>query len=164
MDVFIKENSSGSLVQAVILPATQVDAPRKKDGWNFNWRQLFRTESARFYKLVRRDTPAVVEGMLMFAIVNGEMSYMNNLEVAPGNYSNNGKFDLVAGCLIAYACRLSFLHGKKEYIGFLSFDSKTALLDLYREKYGATQAMGQKMFFDPDAGRRLMEEYLGIIF
>ena len=164
MDVFIKEVRSGSLVQAEILPAEAHDMPLKKDGWNFNWRQLFRTEGARFYKLVLKESPPGAEGVLMFSIVNGEIPFMNNIEVSPGNFGGNGRFDFVAGCLIAYACRLSFLHGKNHYTGFLSFESKTALIEFYRKKYGATWAMGQKMFFDPVAGRQLMEQYLGIVF
>jgi len=52
--------------------------------------------------------------------------------------------------------------GKGNYLGFLSFDSKTELIELYQNKYGATFAMGNKMFFDPEAGKKLMKKYLGI--
>jgi len=35
------------------------------------------------------------------------------LEVAPHNKESNGKYKLVAACLIAYACGLSFQKGKE---------------------------------------------------
>lgn len=41
-------------------------------------------------------------------------------------------------------------------------DSKTNLIELYEKKYGATHAIGQKMFFDPVAGKNLMEAYLKV--
>jgi hypothetical protein len=64
--------------------------------------------------------------------------------------------------LIAFACKKSFELGKGHYLGFLSFDSKTELISLYQDKYGATWAMGQKMFIGPANGKKLMEKYLGI--
>lgn len=47
---------------------------------------------------------------------------MAYIEVAPHNRGIDKKYDLVAGCLIAYACRLSFIHGKDAYKGWLAFD------------------------------------------
>ena len=49
-------------------------------------------------------------------------------------------------------------------MGFLSFESKTKLMKLYQEKYGAIAAMGQKMFFDPEGGKKLMRMYLKMDF
>ncbi len=96
----------------------------------------------------------------MLTLLNEEMLYMNNIEVAPHNYGEHGRYDRVAGCLIAFGCYKSFEQGAGHYIGYLAFESKTKLIALYQKKYGATQAMGQKMFIDPDAGRKLMKTYL----
>lgn len=43
---------------------------------------------------------------------------------------------LVAGCLITFACRLSFIHGEGDYKGWLAFDGeiKNELLEMEREK------------------------------
>ncbi|GAB5555342.1 MAG: hypothetical protein Sapg2KO_49330 [Saprospiraceae bacterium] len=136
--------------------------PLKKDGWQFTWKQLAKTEGADFYKLTKLDTPQEIEGILMLTILNEEMLYMNNLEVAPHNYGSKGKYANVAGSLIAFACYKSFEHGKNYYMGYLSFDSKTSLISSYQARYGAILAIGQKMFFDPGAGKSLMKKYLNI--
>ncbi|MFN7120111.1 MAG: hypothetical protein ACK4TA_25195 [Saprospiraceae bacterium] len=82
--------------------------------------------------------------------------------MAPHNYGAKGQYDYAAGCLLAYACLKSFELGRNHYTGFLSFDSKTALITLYQEKYGATHALGHKMFFTPEAGKKLIQQYLSI--
>lgn len=98
----------------------------------------------------------------MLTLLSEEMVYMNNIEVSPQNYGSNGKLDGVAGALIAYACKKSFELGKGAYTGFLSFDSKTALIPLYEKKYGATWAIGQKMFISPVSGKILMNKYFNL--
>ena len=98
----------------------------------------------------------------MFSLMNEEMLYMNNLEVALQNYGSNGKYDNVAGCLIAFGCLKSIELGQNAYKGYLTFESKTELLQLYQDKYGATSAMGHRMFIDPMVGLQLIEKYLNI--
>ncbi len=162
MKAYLKEVYTGNDLEGVILDAIKEDMPLKKAGWKFTWTSLYKTEGASFFKLVLAQSPAQVEGMLMLTLINGEMLFMNNIEVAPHNYGVKGKYGNVAGCLLAFACKKSFEWGKGHYMGFLSFDSKTELIPLYEEKYGATYAMGHKMFFTPEAGRKLMREYLKI--
>ncbi len=136
--------------------------PQKEDGWQFDWRNLALTAGAIFYRLTLQATPDVLEGVIMLTLINKEMLYMNNLEVAPHNYGTDGKFDGVAGSLIALACLKSFEIGTGAYTGYLSFDSKTELIELYQTKYRATLAAGQKMFISPEAGKVLIMEYLNI--
>jgi hypothetical protein len=85
---------------------------------------------------------------------------MDIVELASHNIgSKNKKYDSVAGCLIAFACRESFkIEGV--YRGFLTFVAKTNLINLYKEKYGAIQANGQRMFIDAMTGLELIEKYL----
>lgn len=89
-----------------------------------------------------------------------EMLIMDTLEIAPHNVSSvQKKFDLVAGCLIAFSCRESFkIEGS--YKGFLTFTSKTNLISWYQHKYGATHALGNRMYFDDVVGLKLIERYL----
>lgn len=138
------------------------ELPLKKDGWNFNWRELFKIEGAELFKISLMESPNLIEGVLMLTMFNEEMLMMNNIELAPHNIGKNKKYDNIAGCLLAFACRESFEKGKGHYHGFLSFDSKTELIDLYYNKYGAQLAMGNKMYFDPEAGKKLMKKYLRI--
>jgi len=162
MKVCLEEIASKESIRALISEAHPKELPMRKDGWQFTWKTLGRTEGADFYKMTKVDSPTEIEGMLMLTILNEEMLYMNNIEVAPHNYGSKGKYDRVAGCLIAFACHKSFELGKNAYKGYLSFDSKTELVKLYEKKYGATHAIGHKMFFDPKAGKRLIDLYLSI--
>lgn len=162
MKVYLEEVTSGEMIEALISKASGKEMPLRKDGWQFTWKRLYKTEGADFYKLTKLDTPEEIEGILMLTLLNEEMLYMNNLEVAPHNYGSEGKYQNVAGSLLAFACCKSFEQGKNYYLGYLSFDSKTRLIKLYEEKYGATLAIGQKMYSDPEAGKRLMKEYLKI--
>lgn len=162
MKVLLEEVTSGELIEALISEASRNELPLRKDGWQFTWQQLSKTEGADCYKLTRLDTPEKIEGVLMLTLLNAEMLYMNNIEVAPHNFGTNSRYANVAGSLLAFACYKSFEQGQNYYIGYLSFDSKTKLVRLYQEKYGAKLAMGQKMYFDPEAGKRLMRKYLNI--
>lgn len=160
MRVNLKEVESGEQIEALITKASKKELPLKRDGWQFTWKKLGTTEGADFYKLTTVEEPDVIEGMLMLTLINEEMLYLNNIEVAPHNYGKDGRYDNVAGGLLAFGCYKSFEQGKNYYIGYLSFESKTKLIELYQNKYGATFAMGQKMFFDPEAGKQLMKKFL----
>ena len=162
MNVLLEESKSGILIESLISPIQKNELPLKKDGWQFTWKKLGQIEGAECYKLTKISTPNVVEGMLMLTLVNEEMLYMNNIEVAPHNFGSNGKYERVAASLLAFACYKSFDVGQNHYLGFLSFESKTQLMELYQNKYGATHAMGQKMFFDQNAGKALIKKYLAI--
>lgn len=155
MKIVLKETKTDNEFEALILPAGKEDMPSRKSEWQFNWKKLVKVEGALFFKVVLEQAPVQIEGILMLTLINAEMLYMNNIEVAPHNYGRNGKYENVAGCLIAYACKKSFELGKGNYLGFLAFDSKTELIQLYKEKYGATWAIGQKMFIDPEAGKKI---------
>ena len=164
MKVALHEVDTGKIVEAIIARAEKKDLPMKRDGWQFTWRSLGKIEGAQFYKLTTIHSPNQIEGMLMLTLINEEMVYMNNIEVASHNYGASGKYDHVAGSLLGFACYQSFEQGRNDYLGFLSFESKTQLIKLYKDKYGATFAMGQKMFFNPSAGKALMKKYLSIDF
>lgn len=103
------------------------------------------------------DSPEAIEGLIIAVAENGEMLSMKNIEVSPSNYGNSKD---VAGCLIAFACELSFQLGKGAYNGFLTFESKTILVEFYKKKYGATHAGGHMMFIDDEQGKNLIKKYL----
>ena len=88
------------------------------------------------------------------------MLIMDLVEIAPHNIGRkNKRYDYVAGCLIAFACRETFKL-ENNYKGFLTFESKTKLIEWYIENYYAKIAMGQKMYIEPNDGQKLIEEYL----
>ena len=160
MIVQLQYAGTNSTEEANISKTSKQELPLKKHGWQFNWRQMSRKKGALLFKLTQVASPNVIEAMLMLTILNGEMVYMNAIELAPHNYGSNGTFSNAAGIMLGYACLKSFQLGKGHYRGYVSFDSKTKLIQLYETKYGAIRAMGQKMFFDDYAGQALIKRYL----
>lgn len=156
--MYILDVANKKLLEVDIVPATSKEIPLKKDGWNFNWRKLFKDNNTRTFVLRTKDESLNIEGILLLKVDN-EMLIMDLIEIAPHNIgSTNKKYDYVAGCLIAFACRESFkIDGN--YKGFLTFFSKSDLIELYSNKYGATQALGQRMYIDPNKGLKLIDEY-----
>ena len=155
--IYILDKINGELVGSEIVPIYKETILFKKDGWNFNWRQL--SKEGKVYVLRTLDTNEQVEGALCLKMIH-EMLVMEALELAPHNIGQkNKRYDYVAGCLISYACRESFKI-KGDYKGFLTFVSKTNLIKWYIEKYGAELALGQRMFIDWENGEKLIEKYL----
>jgi hypothetical protein len=157
--VYILDTKSSRLIEADIVVAERKNVPLKKNGWNFNWKQLVQEQNTQTFILKIIELPQSVEGALHLKVESG-MLIMDAVEIAPHNIGRNKKrYDYVAGCLIAFACRESFkLEGS--YKGFLTFVSKTNLIKWYSEKYGATLALGQRMFIDSEAGEKLINKYL----
>jgi len=62
----------------------------------------------------------------------------------------------VPGNLVAFACKHSFDNG---YAGFVSFESKTKLIDHYRESLGAHVLFGNIMAIDTIAAAKLVKQY-----
>lgn len=155
---YIYDLAGNNLIKAEIVLASG-KLPLKKDGWKFDWNRLIKEKNSETYVLRLKDSNKSIEGVLQLKIENG-MLIMDVIEIAPHNFgSSNKRFDFVAGCLIAFGCRQSFgLIGP--YKGFLTFTSKTNLIEWYKSKYGAAQALGQRMFIDDINGLKLIEKYL----
>jgi len=132
--------------------------PGVRSNWKFSWKELYDKEDFFFQLLYKGE----IQGLLKLSLKFGEMISMDNVEIAPHNYGSKGKYELVAECLIAYACLFAFKEGKNNYIGFLTFESKTKLVDYYIEKYGAESAMRTTMFIPPQPGKNLIKKFLKI--
>ncbi|WP_235299815.1 hypothetical protein [Portibacter marinus] len=136
---------------------TKENIPTKKDGWNFNWRQEFRQRPSTIFVLIEKNSNKL-HGVIQ--LVNDEgMLIMELIEVAPINIGSTKENDRVAGCLIAFGCKES-LKLENAYKGYLTFVSKTSLIDLYKTRYYATQTIGQRMYIDPISGEKLINKYL----
>ena len=156
---YILDLKNDQLVKAEIVVPKPDEIPLVKDGWNFNWRDLSKAKNARMVVLRTIEPNPSIEGALQLKIEN-EMLIMSVLEIAPHNIGQkNKKYDYVAGCLIAFACRESFKL-ESAYKGFLTFMSKTSLIKWYSEKYGASLGLGQRMYIDSEEGMKLINEYL----
>jgi hypothetical protein len=127
----------------------------KKNGWLFNWKQELDTDNREVYKLTIQGNPSVIQGLVSISVEDDHM-YMHLIESAPFNKGRTKIYLGVPGNLVAYACRLSF---QKGYDGFVSFHSKTKLIDHYIKTLGAYHFGGHLMIIDSLPARALIEKY-----
>jgi len=157
--MFILDVKTGVLRSAEIVKASNRDLPLKNGGWNFDWKTAFKKPNSEIYLLrLLNDEHKTVQGVLKL-VFNGGMIGMELIELHPDNLGKSKKHDLVAGCLIAFGCRESFKLDN-DYQGYLTFEAKSVLIDVYKEKYGATQTFKNKMYISPEQGIKLISKYL----
>jgi hypothetical protein len=100
----------------------------KKTNWIFDWHKEILDISNEVYKLTTINNPAIIHGLISITDKHDHI-FMNLIE---NSKFNKGSFKLykgVAGNLVAFACKLSF---DKNYDGFVSFISKTQLIEHYK--------------------------------
>lgn len=171
MRVRIIEVRTNQYVDALIRKGDEYKLPSIHEGWRFNFDRHAKGIGAQNFVLVAKESPTVIEGCLIFKMLNDLQPYMAFIEIAPHNRGHKRKYDLVAGCLIAFACRLSFIYGKGNHEGWLGFDvhepteeDKLKLLANYSKKYRAKWMQNTtSMFIMPEDGKILREIYLGEI-
>ena len=127
----------------------------KKNGWLFNWTSEFILSDRQVFKLTIRNNPEIVQGLLSISDYNDHY-YLHLVESAPFNLGRNKLYEGVPGNLFAFTCKTSW---DKGYQGFVSFTSKTKLVDHYEKTLGATHVGGNKMVIYPQEALKLIRKY-----
>lgn len=160
---------TGNKVDALIKEAKISDMPSIQEYWRFDFKkQMKNLKNATGYILVREDTPQVIEGCMIFQLVNKREPYLAFVEVALHNKVDEKRHDHVAGCLIAFAFKLSLIKGIGEFNGALHFkvgekrkEDEIKLMTLYSTKYNAYRLGDSKIMAIYDAdGEELIQRYL----
>ncbi|MBN2521156.1 MAG: hypothetical protein JXB17_11660 [Bacteroidales bacterium] len=138
-----------------LLTKTDLKKITKSKGWSFNWKYEFNQPDREVYKLTIIDNPDIVQGLISFT-VKPDHVYMYLLESAPFNIGKGKLYEGIPGNLVAYACKVSFQRGGE---GFVSFESKTKLINHYIKTLGAYHFGGQLMVIDTIAAKRLIDKY-----
>lgn len=140
-----------------ILPLTSKDLKTVsgKNGWRFNWNAEFKSTDRTIYKLVIANNYDVIQGLVSLSPTNDNV-FMHLIESAPFNIGKNKVYEGVPGNLVAFACKQSFLRGTE---GYVSFRSKTRLIDHYTETLGAIHFGGHLMIINSEAALKLIEKY-----
>ena len=102
-------------------------------GWVFNWKYEFNQPDREVYKLTIQENSLIIQGLVSLT-VKPDHVYMYLLESASFNRGRTKLYEGVPGNLVAFACKLSFQRGGE---GFVSFESKTKLIDHYVKTLGA---------------------------
>lgn len=139
--------------------------PSLKDGWRFNFSKHSKRKDFETYILTADQTPEIIEGCLIIESKSPHQVYMAFIEVAPHNRGHLKKYERVAGCLIAFACRQSFIKGKEGYLAFDVIEEEKndeiKLMKLYSQKYKAVRLDNSTtMIILPEGSEKLIKEFL----
>jgi hypothetical protein len=139
----------------ILMDLNDFKSVTKKEGWLFNWKEEFKRPDRDVYKLTIVNNQNVVQGLVSLS-VKPDHVYMHLIESAPFNRGKSKVYAGVPGNLVAFACKLSFQRG---FEGYLSFLSKTNLMDHYEKTLGAFHAGSQLMIINTAAALRLTNKY-----
>jgi hypothetical protein len=138
-----------------LLSLNDIKQINKKNGWLFKWKEELNLPDREVYKLTIVNNPNVIQGITSLTIKPDHV-VIHLIENAPFNKGRDKLYEGVAGNLVAYACRLSFQRGAN---GFVSFHSKTNLVDHYIKTLNAKHYGNHLMVIDSDAAQLLVDKY-----
>ena len=124
-------------------------------GRTINWKSESKRNDREVYKLTISGNSYVIQGLVSLSDYKDHI-YLHLIESAPFNIGKLKLYKGVPGNLIAFACKCSLEIG---YDGFVSFTSKTKLIEHYEKSLGATHIGGQKMIIFPNAALKLIKKY-----
>lgn len=153
----IKNVKSGDSfpTEVSFLTKEEVKTLTKKNGWNFNWKAEIKIPEREIYKLTITNNPQITQGVISLEVKSDHV-YMHLIESAPFNIGKNKVYLGVPGNLVAFGCKLSFQRGGE---GYLSFLSKTELIEHYEKSLGASHVGGRIMVIDTKAALKLTNKY-----
>ena len=148
---------SGDSFPTDVHPLTKVDLKNvtKKTGWLFSWATELKFKDRQVFKLTIRDNPNIIQGLASISDYNDHY-YLHLVESAPFNLGKNKLYEGVPGNLFAFTCKTAW---DKGYQGFVSFTSKTKLIEHYETSLGATHVGGHKMVIFPHDALKLIRKY-----
>lgn len=121
--------------------------------FSFDWNK----EIGKSIYKIRIKGEKEILGLLSIIDIKEEFRiHINLIESSKNNKGKNKIIKNIAGCLIAFACKIAF---KKGYGGFVSLVPKTRLINHYHNNYGFVQA-GRQMAVYMEASNSLISKYL----
>lgn len=130
-------------------------AIKKGIGWKFDWKYEFGQSDRKIFKLTIMDNKSVIQGLISISDYKDHI-YIHVIESSPFNRGKRKMYVGVPGNLMAFACKDSW---DKGYEGFVSFISKTRLIDHYEQTLGAIHVGGHKMVIFPKEALKLIKKY-----
>ena len=148
---------SGDNLPTIISEVTAHDLKlvTKLKGWNFNWKGELKKAGTKVYKLTVVNNSDIIQGLISLED-KGDHIFVNLIENAPFNIGKKKLYEGVPGNLFAFACKLSWDNGNQ---GFVSFISKTKLMEHYNKTLGAVNVFDQRMVIEPGEALKLIKQY-----
>mgnify|MGYP005851680151 CR=1 FL=1 len=139
----------------LLLDTNDLKSITKKNGWLFDWKGEFKKADRDVYKLTIRNNLTVIQGLISVT-ERVDHVYMHLIESASFNRGKDKVYLGVPGNLVAYACKLAFHRG---FDGYLSFLSKSTLIEHYERTLGAQHVGGQVMVINTNSALKLIKKY-----
>ena len=162
---FIVDRLTNSIVNSIsgdsfptevsLLSKEDIKQVQKKNGWLFNWKEELKLPDREVYKLTIVNNSNIVQGITSLTVRTDHV-FLHLIETAPFNKGKGKLYEGIAGNIVAFACRLSFQRGSD---GFVSFHSKTNLIDHYVKTLNAIHFGNHLMVIDTGAALKLVEKY-----
>lgn len=152
----IENAITGDIFKTEVLKVTSKDIKSlKKSDWLFDWKAEANQAKKTVYKLVIIDNPTIIQGLISLQD-RGDHIFMPLIESNKFNKGVKKVYFGVPGNLVAFACKLSF---DKGYGGYISFESKTTLIEHYQKALGAHVLFGNIMAIGTKEARILIQQY-----
>ncbi len=154
--MLLKHKNTGELLEANIELLSKSDYTKieKSTEFTFDWSVEQKYDIYKIYLLDAEDN--ILGLMSLIDIPREQRIHLNLIEVSKTNRGQQKQIENIAGCLIAFACRLAFA---RAYDGFVSLQAKTKLITLYQTRYGFRQ-YGNFLAIDQDDAKTLIKKYL----
>lgn len=141
--------------EITLLNKQEIKNISKKNGWRFLWAKEFKMPERDVYSLTITNNQNIIQGLISLE-VKPDHVYMHLIESAPFNFGKQKTYLGVPGNLVAFACKLSFQRGGE---GYVSFVSKTKLIEHYEKTLGAIHFGGHLMVINTPAALKLINKY-----
>jgi hypothetical protein len=153
----VQNTISGDSFPTDVHPISKADLNNinKKNKWLFNWNQEFKMTDRNVFKLTIRNNPDIIQGLISISDYRDHY-YLHLIESATFNLGRQKLYEGVPGNLFAFTCKISW---DKGYQGFISFTSKSRLVEHYERNLGATHIGGNKMVIFPKDALKLIKKY-----
>ena len=153
MIVIHRKTQKAIIAEIVPLESKDFKLIKKQKQFSFDWEL---EKPYDLYKLILKEQKEIV-GLMSIIDVSKELRLeINLLEISKKNVGKEKQLERIAGCLIAFACELSF---SKDYDGFVSLLPKTKLIEHYKKKYGFRQFGNQLAVFEK-ISENLIQQFL----
>jgi hypothetical protein len=152
----LKNKKTGQTLKSTIEKLVKSDHQiiSKSKEYTFDWIEEIENE---VYKIYLKDRNDDILGLVSLIDYPDEYRvHLNLIEVGLSNRGKNKQIENIAGCLIAFACKIAF---DRNYFGFVSLKPKTELIDLYQNKYGFRQ-YGRLLAVEQSTADNLISNYL----
>lgn len=149
----IENVATGEVFQTEFSKVTSKEI--KKKDWLFDWHKELKDKSFEVYKMTTVENKHIIQGLVSLQ-KREDFVFISLVESANFNRGKDKIYVGVGGNLFAFGCKRSKELG---FCGFLSFISKTSLMEYYNRTLGATKAIGQRMVIVEKDAENLINKY-----